>query len=285
MRVTDCNALNNFSPICEVELLKIITSMSTKHCDLDPMPTWLSKQCHEIVVQIFTRIVNVSLTSGIFPTTLKHAIVKAILKKMNMECNELINYRPVSNLSFLSKVIEKCVSLQLTNHLRENGLQELYQSAYRSAHSVETALLCVTNDILTALDRKQSVVLLLLDLSAAFDTLDHNIMLRILENRLGITGVALKWLKSYLTDRTQHVSLNGHNSAPARLICGVPQGSVLGPLLFTAYMIPLGDIIRRYNIQHHFYADDTQLYFSLNNPDPIQSVTSLDECVCSVKNG
>ncbi len=143
-----------------------------------------------------------------------------------------------------------------------NKLYCKVQSAYKSGHSTETALLKVQNDILRCMDNGEVVLLLLSDLSAAFDTLDHHILLSRLKSQYGIDGVALKWIESYLTQRKQHVMINGEHSEPRVLKYGVPQGSVLGPLLFTNYTAPLSDIADKHGLTIHMYADDTQPYIS-----------------------
>ena len=127
-------------------------------------------------------------------------------------------------------------------------------------HSVETALICVQNEIVCAFDDKKSVLLVLLELSAAFDTVDQNALINVLEKRVGVTGLALKWFACYLSDRSQCVSINGVYSKEANIKCGVPQGSVLGPVLFTTYMLPLGDILRHLHVKFHCYADDQRIY-------------------------
>jgi hypothetical protein len=138
----------------------------------------------------------------------------------------LKNYRPVSNLSFLSKVTEKAAMSQISKYVQENNLLSPVQSAYRPFHSTETALLKVQNDILRFLDNSQAVILILLDLSAAFDTIDHDILVSRLQIRMGIQGAASDWIKSYLSDCYQCISVNGVTSEPTLLACGVPQGSV-----------------------------------------------------------
>ena len=131
-------------------------------------------------------------------------------------------------------------------------------------HSTETALVRVHNDILTAIDINDTVILLLLDLSAAFDTVDHSILSSRLSSRFGIKGTVLAWLRSYLTSRKQFIDVNKCKSSQRLLERGVQQGSVLGPLLYLLYTSPLADIIKRYNLEYHFYADDTQLYVAFN---------------------
>ena len=160
------------------------------------------------------------------------------------------------------------------------------QSAYKQFHSTETALIRVQNDILTNLDNKRGVILVLLDLSAAFDTIDHDTLLHQLQHRLGISGTALQWFQSYLSGRTQSVSVESVCSTPTPLRYGVPQGSVLGPLLYTIYTLPLGDILREAGIFYHLYADDTQLYMSFSCTDPssqLSCLESMQQCVTQIK--
>ena len=158
------------------------------------------------------------------------------------------------------------------------------QSAYRSGHSTETALLKVYNDILIALDKGQEVILVLLDYSAAFDTIDHETMIQRFSHRYGIEGTVLEWLKSYLANRKQIVVVNGVESEEYPLTWGVPQGSVMGPLEFVLYTGPLSDVIAAHEgITHMLYADDTQLYLVIRRDDLAGSISSMEDCVRDVK--
>ena len=138
-------------------------------------------------------------------------------------------------------------------HLDHNNLWHTFQSAYRPKHSTETALLCVLNDLLAASDSGSIAILTLLDLSAAFDTIDHSILLTRIDSTFGIRDLALSIFRSYLQDRTQAVTVNGIKSSPSLLTCGVPQGSVLGLILFILYTQPLSDVISHQSVSHHIF--------------------------------
>ena len=276
-------AFDNFTALTELQVRKLIIKSPTKHCMLDPIPTWILKSCLDVLLPLITRIVNLSLSSGSMPRELKNAVINPLPKKPGLDFT-FTNYRPVSNIPFLSKVIERAVAEQLTEHLSKHELWEVFQSAYRRNHSTETALLRVQNDILSELDKRHAVALLLLDLSAAFDTIDHEILLNRLSVYVGIDNTALQWFRSYLTDRSQSVKIEDKTSAPRGLLFGVPQGSVLGPILFTLYMLPLGELIRQHKIQYHMYADDTQLYIAFDPSDPSPAaISQITTCVDNIK--
>ena len=177
-------------------------------------------------------VIKAVSTCADFTPELKRAFVTPLIKKLILDCEIFKNYRPVSNLSFVSKLIERIVCMQLVDHRKENDLYEIFQSAYRQLHSTETALLRVQNAILQAVDSEGGAILVLLDLSAAFDTNDHQKLLDLLDYSFGIRGDALRWFKSYLQDRTQTVQIGSSTSEPVTLKYGVPQGPVLGHSIY-----------------------------------------------------
>ena len=274
--------LNRFTLVDEAEILSITTSSKPSACILDPIPSRLLKEALPEISPVILNIINMSLNDGYVPQSFKYAVIKPLLKKPNLYPEVLANYRPISNLPFISKVLEKVVSKQLCHYLRNNSLFEKLQSGYRAHHSTETALVKVANDLLLAADKGLISVLVLLDLSAAFDTIDHKILLLRLEHEVGIRGTALSWFKSYLSDRYQFVNVNQQSSLHSSVSHGVPQGSVLGPILFMLYLLPLGNVIRNHNINFHCYADDTQLYFSIK-PDQINQIDRLNSCVSDIR--
>jgi len=162
-------------------------------------------------------------------------------------------------LSTVSKILERLVLTRLRPHLLESTNFSKYQSAYRKGHSTETALLEILDGVYTAADGKQVTVLISLDMSAAFDTVDHEVLLQRLQSEFGVPDTPLSWLRSYLKSRTQFVKLGQHQSPAVGLDVGVPQGSVLGPLLFAVYRRTAADVIMSHGVQFHQYADDTQL--------------------------
>ena len=183
-----------------------------------------------------TKVYNYSLASGTFPSHFKDSLVIPLLKKPSLDCNNLKNYRPVSNLSFISKVLERIVYYQFLNHITANKLIDKFQSAYKPGHRNETALIRVVNDMLNAIDNGNLSLLTLLDLSAAFDTIEHSILLERLHTSFGIDGLPLKWVKSYLSNRHQKVEIDNNLSNVLPIMYGVHQGSVLGPLLFSSLL-------------------------------------------------
>ena len=239
-------------------IFAIRTSLS-KQCATDPLSTWLLKECTRRRRGSITQIFNLLLIEGHFPVPWKHAIVMPLLKKAGMDDSNVSSYRPVSNILHLSKILERIVHRQLIDHLEEFKLLPDIQSTYRNGHSTETAVLMVYSDPIDAISTGKLALLSLLYLMAAFDTVDHAILLRRLETTFGFCGTTLKWQLSYLEGRTQSVHLNGRSTDPRRVVVGVPQGSVLGPLLLMLYTADIGKVISKYDLSHHIYADDNQL--------------------------
>ncbi|XP_068597914.1 uncharacterized protein [Brachionichthys hirsutus] len=274
--------LFHFTAISSVQLTQFLTGIKTPTCSLDPIPSPLIKTCLPIISPLITRIINSSITSGSVPQSLKLAAITPILKKPGLDPENLSNFRPISNLPFLSKILERVIAAQLQTHLNSNSLFEPFQSGFRPNHSTETALIKVTNDLLLSSDSGHLSILILLDLTAAFDTISHSILLSRLKTTLNITGSALSWLQSYLTNRQQFIHINHCSSSTAPLLQGVPQGSVLGPLLFILYILPLGDIIRRHSLHFHCYADDIQLYITTNSIDS-KVHSTVTNCLNDIK--
>ena len=203
----DEQCLYVLDPATDAEIYSIVMKSPNKSCDLDPIPTWLLKCCIEELLPVITTLVNSSLATGCFPEPFKEAIIRPLLKKQNLDVEQFKNYRPVSNLHFVSKIIEKVVLVRLENHILKADLHVHVQSAYRKLHSTETALLKISNDVLSSIDTKQCMILASLDFSAAFDTVDHSLLEQKLEYEFGIKGSALQWFKSYLHNRKQRVSI------------------------------------------------------------------------------
>ena len=265
-----------FTPATEEEVSKLLQSFPNKQCSLDPIPTSLLKQCSSLLLPTITKIINLSLLTGTFPSSFKNSLVTPLLKKPNLNREDLNNYRPISNLSVLSKLTEKIVLSRLTDHLSKNSLYNTHQSAYTKHHSTETVLAYIYDKLLTAIGFQQVTGLCLLDLSAAFDTIDHKILMKRLSLWFGISSVAYRWFQSYLQFRSFQVSCLNQTSLPSDLCYGVPQGSVLGPVLFSLYTTPLSSLINSLNLNHQLYADDTQLFLSFTPSSFKTSVAKLE---------
>ena len=273
-----------FSPVSQDDVKKIILSSPTKSCSLDPWPTFLVKKHLDILIVPITEIVNLSLSTGEFPKRFRTAVVTPLHKKPSLPREGFGNYRPVSGLSFISKVIERIVAKQLNKHIVNNGLQNIYQSAYKAGHSTETALLKLKNDIQINMAENKATAVVLLDLSAAFDTIDQLSLVNRLTEWFGVRDTALRWFSSYLSGRSQSVKIDESLSESTGLECGVPQGSVLGPILFSLYTAPLSKIIGTFStVKHLLYADDTQIYMSITPSNASNSIKDIQGCLSSVQ--
>ena len=275
-------SLSDFDCLNENDVRAAIVKAPAKSCALDPVPTWFLKQNIDTFVPIVTHIINKSLSTGTFPESLKQSVITPLIKKPSLDPNNIKNYRPVSNLPFLSKLIEKQACKVTNDYLEKNHLGEEFQSAYKRAHSTETALIKVKDDIMMSLSQRKGVCLVLLDLSSAFDTISHDIFLDRLKYDLGIDGMVHDWYKSYLSGRTSKVCINDHSSKPRHMKFGLPQGSVVGPLGFTLYILPIGNIIKSYNLHYHVYADDIQLYATFDPNDVSSLAHTLNNLSCCI---
>ena len=203
----ECNYNSQCDPITPssaspVIVKRLIVEAPTKSCPSDPIPTGLLKECLDELLPVITRTINLSLEEGKFPSEWKGALVKPKLKKADLDLIKE-NFRRLSNLQFLSKLTEKAVAQQTLSHIAALDLFPDLQSAYRRNCSTETALLRVRNDILFNMNRQHITLLVFLDLSAAFDTIDHLALLDLLRDKFGMDGVVSEWFRSYLTDRSQ----------------------------------------------------------------------------------
>ncbi len=256
-RSTAQTPIFSFCPLTEAEVSKLLLS-SHPTCPLGPIASHLLQAISPALLPALTHIINTSLLTGIFPTAFKQARVTPLLKKPTLNTSLLENYRPVSLLPFIVKILKQVVFNQVSLFISQNNKLDAKQSGFRSGHSTETALLSVTEALRIAKADCKPSVLILLDLSAAFDTVNHQILLSTLSS-LDITGTPLRWFESYLTGLSFGVAWGGELSKEHKLVTGVPQGSVLGPLLFSTYTTSLGPIIQAHGVSYHCYADDTAL--------------------------
>uniref|UniRef100_A0A8D2J5Z0 Reverse transcriptase domain-containing protein n=1 Tax=Varanus komodoensis TaxID=61221 RepID=A0A8D2J5Z0_VARKO len=252
---------------------KVLGQVCPTTCLLDPCPSWLPKKAKDGIGTWILEVVNASLRDGQVPAPLKEAVVRPVLKKASLDPEVATNYRPVANIPFLGKVLEWVVVGQLQALLDETDYLDPFQSGFRPGYGTESALVALYDDLCRERDRGSASLLVLLDLSEAFDNIDHGILLNRLVG-LGVGGTAWRWFRSYLNGRFQKVVLGDYGSAPWQLCHGVPQESILSPLLFNIYTKPLGEVIRRCGLRNHQYADDTQLYLSFST-NPGEAVAVL----------
>ena len=225
----------------EEEAGNIIKGMPAKICDMDIIPTTLLKNALPGMLPTITKIANASMTQGVFPSSWKIDPCQTLIKKLGLELIES-NYRPVSNLPILSKVVEKCVLRRFNNHCKKYDLMPNYQSTYWANYSCETALVTIMDDILWSIEKQEVVPLIAIDLSAAFYTVDHDHLLAVLRKKIWHWWSSLKWFRSYLRQWQFRVQVGGKRSAPIDLPFSVPQGSCAGPN--SAYASTLREVMQ-----------------------------------------
>ena len=278
----DTNQLNQFEPMSEEEVRKIINGMQAKSCEQDAIPTKNLKEILDGVLPTLTRIINASFQQGGFAETWKISIIHPLMKKVGVDLLAR-NYHPVSNFKFVSKAMKKCVLKQFINHCNHNKLIPDYQSAYHSNYSCETAVIKLVDDILHNMESKKGTALMAIDLSAAFDTVDHDILFSVLHNKFRIRGVALNWF-----DRPRYckVCITESYSTHRKLDFSVPEGSWAGANIFNAYTSTLTSVIPR-SIDIHGFANDHTLKDNFkigDNTEERKYITNLENCATEVKN-
>lgn len=271
--LTDCN-----------EVRSIIKEHAVKVIPEDVMTKELIKEHLEVLLPHFVKFINLSLLTSSCEG-LKEAHIVPILKSLTLDRELFKNYRPVSLLSFISKLIERIVHKRINNHLSSNSLLCSSQYGYKKHHSCETLLLKLVDDILVAVDQKFGVVVLLVDLSAAFDTVDHRLLLHILQFKYHITGSALSWLKCFITGRQQRVKIGDCLSDSIYVLFGVPQGSILGPLLFNLYCTSINDAFELCGFANMGYADDNLGFRTFSARSSVHTLLSdVPNCIASIRN-
>ena len=250
-----------FSHVSQQDLKKLILSKPIETCPQDPLPAILFKESLDELIPALTLLVNLSLSGGSMDG-LKDTVITPLLKKAGLDSEVLKNYRPVCNIPYLSKIIERAVLVQCNGHMYTTNGHIPNQSGYKPKHSCETLLIRILNDIIINMDNSKLTIMLLLDLSAAFDTVDHDILLDILWYELGFRGEVFRWFVEFLHNRRRAVSIDGHKSSFRDNLYGVPQGSVIGPFLFNIYVRNLIHAMEQAGFTVHGYADDHQVLYS-----------------------
>ena len=272
--------LDILPPTTVEEVTRLITRLPNKTSPLDYIHTSVVKACSDLFAPLIAKLANLAFNEGRFPGNFKLAQVTPLLKKAGLDAIDPANYRPISNLNTISKIIERLCLARLVPHVAATGNFNPLQSAYRKQHSTETALLKILDDLNKVVNSRKTAALVGLDLSAAFDTIEHDTLIDRLRTVFGISGEALRWIETYLRGRKQYVMVGGERSTHSECDFGVPQGSVLGPFLFSIYVSPITDIIAAHGVQFHQYADDTQLYIAIQSDDDL---ARLEKCTLAVR--
>ena len=256
-------------PCTNEEITKIINNLKRCATGWDGIPAAIIQENKEIFSNNLTHIINLSLAQGVFPTELKLANLIPIFKAGDPELAG--NYRPVSLLTAFSKVFERVFYNRLLSFFQRYKILYDMQFGFREKRSTEMAIMMLLDKIIDALEKGRYVIGIFLDFSKAFDTVNHKILLSKLET-YGVRGIANDWLASYLDKRTQYCTFNGHKSSTRTINCGVPQGSILGPLLFLAYINDLGEISNKWSTL--LFADDTNVFAEGTELDTLQNLVN-----------
>lgn len=272
--------LSSFAPVLFSQVDSLLLSLS-KPSPVDVIPISVLKSCHITFALLLTKLANASFVSGKFPDIYKISQITPILKKETLDPMNLASYRPISNLRTIGKLLERLVQSQLRPHLMSSPAFSCFQSGYRPCHSTETGSLFVVDKLLRSSFTAPSL-LVSLDLSSAFDCISHSVLLDRLKHDFGVSGCLLMWLESYLANRQQYIRWDGVQSASTPITSGVPQGSVLGPLLFSTYVSPISRLFDSFSIHHHSYADDTTFWISAD-PSTTPRVL-LEKCSAALSN-
>lgn len=267
-----CYNVFNFRLINSEIIADILSKLKPSRPGSDKIGLNLIRLCTPYILPYLVNIINSILLNGTFPDAWKNALVIPIPKISSPSA--LSDLRPISILPCLSKLIEKIMEIQMKDFIEKNNILPSIQSGFRQGYSCATALLHVTDDIIRATDNGQSTALVLLDYSKAFDTIDHSLLLTILSS-CGFSLDALNVLKSYLTCRSQNVQVSDNVSGSRNIVSGVPQGSILGPLLFSVYTSQFVKYLKNCSI--HMYADDMQLYYSFLANDYKQAESVIND--------
>lgn len=241
-----------FEAVSTVDVILAIASLKSTATGLDCVSLKFFKVILPLIITFFTDVINRCFLEGDFPSTWRRAKVIAVPKKSGN------TFRPISLLPCLSKGVEKLAAIQITDHVHQHKLFNRFQSGFRKHHSCKTAVLQVYDDIRRSTDQNRIAILVLIDFSRAFDTVNHSLLLGKLKNRFGFSDCALLFVNSYLDNRKSIIFSNGSQSSEVSNPCGVPQGSILGPLFFCLYCEDMDSNFNHVNA--HYYADDTQLY-------------------------
>jgi retron-type reverse transcriptase len=250
-----------FSPASKDEIVNIVRSFkSDSAAGHDNIPTNIIKQSIDLIAEPLTHIINLSINNGIVPDQMKIARVVPIYKSNGrLQFN---NYRPISVLPAFSKILERIIYNRMINYLDKYNILYHQQYGFRRGHSTSMALIQLFDKISSAIDEKKFTIRIFLDLSKAFDTVDHEILFNKLEH-YGFRGTTLDWIKSYFYNRNQIVQYNHHCSDLKKICCGVPQGSILGPLFFLIYINDICNVSK--TLELILFADDTNVFYSHEN--------------------